>query len=166
MPLTEQQKLYLELLAEEAAEVIHIKSKIIRFGLEDVYGDKGTSKERLEEEIGHLLAAATMITELGLVRIPEMTKHSFSKLEEWKDKANITNHENSRRMVEGYICDCGKTKRLPLKETPYEEPPPYEGPPPNNLCSFCGSKLTSTVFAVDVDKDLNIDPSCLIRKEN
>ena len=89
MPLTEQQKLYLELIAEEAAEVIHIKSKIIRFGLDDEYSDKGTNKERLEEEIGHFMATLVLLREEGIINLKSCQNQTLEKLTEWRVKTNV-----------------------------------------------------------------------------
>jgi len=58
----------LEILAEECAEVIQIKSKITRFGLQDRYPSGGkTNQERLEEEIGHVFAMVDVLMHRGIV---------------------------------------------------------------------------------------------------
>jgi tryptophanyl-tRNA synthetase len=83
--LTEEQKLYLELLAEEAAEVIHIKSKIIRFGLLDCYQnlDKGDNKKRLETEIGHFNAVVFRLADLGIIDLASVEREEQNKDDEY-----------------------------------------------------------------------------------
>ena len=46
----------LQILAEECAEVIQVIQKIQRFGFDDTKpGQKLTNRERLEEELGHVM---------------------------------------------------------------------------------------------------------------
>lgn len=55
-------------LMEEAAEVVQICSKILRFGLEDKYPlAHKSNKERLAEELADVLLSADICLELGLV---------------------------------------------------------------------------------------------------
>jgi len=83
-------KLTLEILAEEASEIIQAKSKIIRFGLQDTYNDTSkpdqTNREKLEEEIGHFLAVVDVLTAKGIVR-PEKIKEAkpikWQKMYRW-----------------------------------------------------------------------------------
>ena len=91
MTLTEEQKLALELLTEEAAEVIHIKAKIIRFGLHDNYKklNKGTNKERLEEEIGHFKAAVQELVDLKMISPRNVEKKMMEKEVDWMEKENV-----------------------------------------------------------------------------
>lgn len=60
--------LNLEILAEEAAEVIQIKSKIIRFGIDDFHQkNRIPNREKLEEEIGHLLKMVDILIFNGTI---------------------------------------------------------------------------------------------------
>ena len=77
----------LEILAEEAAEVSQIKSKIIRFGLDDYHPkQKMVNRKKLEEEIGHFMAMVDIlkhhgvITELG---IENGKQAKFEKVPKW-----------------------------------------------------------------------------------
>jgi hypothetical protein len=59
----------LTILGEECAEVAQLASKSIRFGLENMRpGQYKTNFERLEEELGQLMAMADMI---GLTPCPK-----------------------------------------------------------------------------------------------
>ena len=56
------EKLNLEILAEEAGEVVRIKSKCIRFGMEDYHPvNAAVNKVALAEEIGHFLAMVDIL---------------------------------------------------------------------------------------------------------
>ena len=60
----------LELLAEECAEVIQIKSKIVRFGMEDVWPARGVSyREGLEQELGDLLTLVEILVGKGVLSL-------------------------------------------------------------------------------------------------
>jgi len=77
----------LEILAEEAAEIIQIKSKIMRFGLSDFHPkNKLMNQDKLEEEVGHFLAMVEILvnnkvlTDAGLMK----AKYAkFKKLPKW-----------------------------------------------------------------------------------
>lgn len=79
--------LTLEILAEECAEIQQIKSKIIRFGIDDYHPkNKLPNRQKLEQEIGHLsflidiLIHHEIITEKGI----EMGRiHKGKKLLKW-----------------------------------------------------------------------------------
>lgn len=75
----------LEILAEECAEVIQIKSKIIRFGLDDKYGGL-TNRERLEEEVGHVFALVDVLLHREIIRetaIDAARMRKLNLLERW-----------------------------------------------------------------------------------
>lgn len=75
-------KLNLEILAEEANEIGHIKSKIIRFGSLDVYGHKGeTNIERLETEIGHILAVIDILVANKVLNPDSVGRHKEEKFD-------------------------------------------------------------------------------------
>lgn len=75
-------RLNLEILAEEAAEICHIKSKVIRFGSLDIYGPKGeTNKERLTEEVGHILAVIDILIAHGVIMGEHLKRHKVAKFD-------------------------------------------------------------------------------------
>lgn len=74
----------LEHLAEEAAEVIHIKSKIIRFGLKDKFGGE-TGQRRLGCEIGNLLAMVELLVLDGAVLAQDIEDGMALKTESLKE---------------------------------------------------------------------------------
>jgi len=80
--------LNLEILAEECAEIIKIKSKIIRFGLEETHpnDDTVTNKDKLEKEIGHFLLIMEILISNGVVTkkgIDAGMDHKLDKLPKW-----------------------------------------------------------------------------------
>jgi len=88
-------KMNLEKLAEEAAEVICAKSKIIHFGLTDVYNNTKnhpdqTNVEKLETEIGHFQAVVDILIANGIVRpekIEEAKPAKWEKMFKWNQYA-------------------------------------------------------------------------------
>lgn len=87
-------KLNLEILAEEASEIIQAKSKIIRFGIDDYHPKNGLpNREKLEEEIGHLLKIVDILIHHGTLTESGIQKGRDSKihrLEKWYKKLNIS----------------------------------------------------------------------------
>jgi len=91
-------KLTLEKLAEEAGEIVQAKSKIILFGLHDTYNNTTkpdqTNQEKLETEIGHLMAVVDVLVARGIVRPSEMNRvkaDKWDKMEKWnKYKGTLT----------------------------------------------------------------------------
>ncbi len=79
--------LNLEILAEEAAEVCRIKSKVIRFGIDDYHPkNKMNNRESLTEEIGHFLAMVDILVENKVVAREGLEKAKREKiinLPEW-----------------------------------------------------------------------------------
>jgi len=75
-------RLNLEELAEEAAEVIQAKSKVCRFGLQDTFNNSldpdQTNQEKLEAEIGHFLAVVDVLVATNVLR--------YDRLEDAKPK--------------------------------------------------------------------------------
>jgi len=75
-------RLNLEELAEECAEIIQAKSKIIRFGLQDIFNNTHdpdqTNQEKLEAEIGHFLAVVDVLVATNVLR--------YDRLEDAKPK--------------------------------------------------------------------------------
>lgn len=82
-------KLNLEILAEEASEVIEVlsriirmKSKIARFGLTDHHPkNRIPNNEALEEEIGHFLAMVEILTNQGVLSESRITAEAKKKKE-------------------------------------------------------------------------------------
>ena len=82
-------QLNLEILAEEASEVIEalsrvirMKSKIARFGLTDHHPKNMTpNNEALEEEIGHFLAMVEILTNQGVLSESRITAGAKKKKE-------------------------------------------------------------------------------------
>lgn len=73
--------LNLEILAEEAAEVIQIKSKIIRFGIDDYHPkNKLPNRQKLEEEIGHFLKMVDILIENGTISKKGVQKGRADKI--------------------------------------------------------------------------------------
>ena len=72
-----------EHLAEEAAEVCQMKSKIIRFGLDDQWPQKTgkTNCEKLTEELGHLFAVVDVLKARGILNQDEIDLHKQHKWE-------------------------------------------------------------------------------------
>lgn len=83
----DNQELNLEILAEEAAEVSQIKSKIIRFGLDDYHPKNGMgNRQKLEEEIGHFQAMVDILQHHGVITAAGIAAGKAAKiasLPEW-----------------------------------------------------------------------------------
>lgn len=77
----------LEILAEEASEVIRIKSKIFRFGLTDYhYKNNKPNQEALNEEVGHFLCMVEILIHNGVLDrglIRNSIKQKEKQLTEW-----------------------------------------------------------------------------------
>lgn len=72
----------LEILAEEAAEVIQVKSKIVRFGMLDIYPEHGeTNQARLEQEVGDFLVMVDILKARGVLTDAGLDRAKRSKLE-------------------------------------------------------------------------------------
>jgi NTP pyrophosphatase (non-canonical NTP hydrolase) len=85
----DNEKENLEILAEECAEVQQIKSKIARFGLDDVnvlHPEGPTNRERLEQELGHIMAMVSILVAQGTISrdgIVAGEQHKLEKLYRW-----------------------------------------------------------------------------------
>lgn len=81
------QNLLLEILAEECAEVIQIKSKVIRFGMYNLNPITGKSnRELLVQELGDVLAMIRLVQESGLFTKDELedcVNNKLKKIERW-----------------------------------------------------------------------------------
>lgn len=72
----------LEILAEECAEVIQIKSKIVRFGMDDVWPARGMSnREALAQELGDVLALVEVLIGNGVLSLDGLTAAKARKIE-------------------------------------------------------------------------------------
>lgn len=79
----------MEILAEECAEVSQIKSKIMRFGIDDFYPDRGiTNRAALEQELGHVYAMVEILIDRKIITrqgVEEGMRHKLLKLHKWYD---------------------------------------------------------------------------------
>ena len=66
--MNDKQKEALVILQEECAEVIQVASKIFRFGLDECWPEKTpTNREKLEIELGDLIAMIKILEEQGII---------------------------------------------------------------------------------------------------
>lgn len=79
--------LNLEILAEEAAEVIQIKSKVVRFGLTDYHPkNEVPNRQALEREIGHFLVMVDILLAHGTINqqgIDDGKSHKLRRMPNW-----------------------------------------------------------------------------------
>lgn len=78
-------KVTLEHLAEEAAEVIQMKSKIFRFGLDDVWEGE-SNRTKLENELGHFLAVVDVLMAHEVVDrecVQAAKSEKFTSMRKW-----------------------------------------------------------------------------------
>lgn len=79
------EKQNLEILAEEAAEVVRIKSKCIRFGLDDFHPKNGeVNRISLAREIGHFQFMVGLLTDNGTIAQEEIDTGFDEKKESLK----------------------------------------------------------------------------------
>jgi NTP pyrophosphatase (non-canonical NTP hydrolase) len=79
----------LEILAEEAGEIIEVlsrvirmKSKIFRFGLSDFHPKNQMPNDlKLEEEIGHFIALKNLLVAQGVLSEDRIQQHALNKLD-------------------------------------------------------------------------------------
>lgn len=64
-------RLNLEILAEEAVEIVQAKSKIIRFGIDDRFptGDSPTNRAKLESEVGEFMLLVDILVHHRIISI-------------------------------------------------------------------------------------------------
>jgi len=85
----------MDILQEEAAEVIQAVSKIRRFGADNAkYGTGQTNKEHLEEELGDMLAMIDILMINGVISWSNLHSAKRAKIEKLKKWSNIPNLEN------------------------------------------------------------------------
>jgi NTP pyrophosphatase (non-canonical NTP hydrolase) len=73
---------------EECAETIQIISKILRFGLDSAYAGQ-TNREKLEAELGDVLAMISLMEHFELVSSANLEKAKQQKLEKLKTWSSI-----------------------------------------------------------------------------
>lgn len=85
--MNEQVKEALMILQEECAEVTQAISKIFRFGVDTQYPEGApTNKEKLEEEVGDLLAMVDILIQSGALsdsHVNQSRSAKKSKLKLW-----------------------------------------------------------------------------------
>jgi NTP pyrophosphatase (non-canonical NTP hydrolase) len=88
--LTDKQKEYLLILAEECSEVIKVITKTFRFGLESknpYIPESPTNKEELIQEIGDVMAMVELLKDSALELTDESLKAAkqkkIDKLNQW-----------------------------------------------------------------------------------
>lgn len=75
---------------EECAEVTQAISKVFRFGMDAQYpAGAPTNKQRLEEELGDLIAMITLLGKKGIVNAKSIETAANAKLEKLKMWSNI-----------------------------------------------------------------------------
>jgi NTP pyrophosphatase (non-canonical NTP hydrolase) len=84
-----QTKEVMDILQEEAAEVIQAVSKCSRFGIDNYKpGKPKTNREHLEEELGDLLAMVDIMLDKGIVsqaKLDEAKENKKYKLKKWSN---------------------------------------------------------------------------------
>jgi NTP pyrophosphatase (non-canonical NTP hydrolase) len=75
----------LNILQEEAAEIIQSSSKVKRFGLDSTYGSKVSNRESLEEEIGDFLCIVKILTANGILDMGNIEKSINAKEQKLAD---------------------------------------------------------------------------------
>jgi NTP pyrophosphatase (non-canonical NTP hydrolase) len=76
------------ILQEECAEVIQIICKIRRFGIDQVYLDQGSNRERLTSEVGDLQAMIDLLQIYNVVDRSDVDTaklKKFDKLQKWSE---------------------------------------------------------------------------------
>lgn len=79
---------------EECAEVTQAISKIFRFGIDSSWNGQ-TNQERLEEELGDLLAMASLLQTKEIVREDKVMEAWHNKMEKLSKWSNIEFFNNS-----------------------------------------------------------------------
>lgn len=91
--LTAEQTERLAILAEECAEVTQVIGKIIRHGYDSVYPADGKSnRDRLEEELGHIINAKSLLilnNDVNSSRIEHAFKSKQSSIGKWLHQSHI-----------------------------------------------------------------------------
>lgn len=86
--MNKQTKEILCIAQEECAEVTQAISKIFRFGIDSSWNGR-TNQERLEEELGDLLAMASLLQTKEIVREQKVLEAWHNKMEKLSIWSNI-----------------------------------------------------------------------------
>lgn len=86
--LTKEQKEIFCITQEECAEVTQAISKIFRFGINSEYNGV-TNIQRLEEEIGDLLAMISILTDKKIINEDNLMKYIQEKMTRLKTWSSI-----------------------------------------------------------------------------
>ena len=87
----------LDILQEEAAEVIQAVSKIRRFGWNNKHPDHAQNNlEHLEEELGDMQAMIEILMEMGVASWGNVTVAKRAKIEKLEKWSNIFNNINDQ----------------------------------------------------------------------
>jgi len=84
--MNDKQREILVITQEECAEVIQEISKIFRFGLNEDHKDGIKHQEKLEMEIGDLLAMIDLLVKFNIINednLQEFVKNKQNKLKKW-----------------------------------------------------------------------------------
>jgi len=76
------------ILQEECAEVIQAVSKCFRFGIDQQYQDR-VNRQRLEQELGDLLAMVDILCSKGVVDLDNLRVAKLAKIEKLHQWSNI-----------------------------------------------------------------------------
>lgn len=90
--LTKEQKEIFCIAQEECAEVTQAISKIFRFGINAVHNDK-TNVQRLEEEVGDLLAMIHLMMSKKIINEENVSNAVEFKMERLKTWSSIKLYE-------------------------------------------------------------------------
>jgi hypothetical protein len=122
-------RLNLEILAEECAEVVQIKSKIIRFGLDDFHPKNEVhNRQALEREIGHLQVMIDILVETGVISaagVQAGKEHKLEKMALWY--RSLPGLEHAPMILTGQgapdkVCPCGCGRTAPEQQWPPNRP--------------------------------------------
>jgi NTP pyrophosphatase (non-canonical NTP hydrolase) len=83
--MKEQTREALLILQEECSEVTQATSKCFRFGIDGLYQDQ-SNRDRLEQELGDVLAMIDILTNQGVVSADNLQLaklRKFEKLQRW-----------------------------------------------------------------------------------
>jgi len=78
----------LAILQEECAEVTQAVSKVFRFGFDTEFNGR-TNRQRLEEEVGDLLAMVDILVQNGVLSDTELNRAKVAKTEKLKKWSGI-----------------------------------------------------------------------------
>lgn len=74
----------LDILQEEAAEIIQVASKMKRFGVDMAWGDGPSNRQKLDQEVGDLLALIDLLIDQGILDKELLDAAKVRKIEKLK----------------------------------------------------------------------------------